>query len=216
MPSSASERSGRDGCAPWGLRCPGQVPGWGPLTCVPAEPRDPTCLQLPAKQLIGLAAPGGRRRLACWVLLRGRSGLSPLVPAGSEGGTPEARAPLSTEQTVSSDAGSVALDVIPVPHPLAEADSHAGPGLLLTHFAGSQDAVQLLSLPFLGAVRRPGGRGPGLLLLLVSGACGIWAVPAPRCCANPSIPCVPRAPDVPAWDGDLAVGSDLVSRAWPG
>lgn len=59
-------------------------------------------------------------------LLQGSLVPSELVSAASEGGTPEACAPLSAEQTVSSDAGSAALDVIVLLARWPEADSCSG------------------------------------------------------------------------------------------
>lgn len=63
--------------------------------------------------------------------------------------------------------------VIPLPHPLAKADPTSASSLLSTDLPklrdrGSEDAGQLLGLPLLRGVRRPGGCGSRLLLLLVS------------------------------------------------
>lgn len=58
----------------------------------------------------------------------------------------------------------------------------------------SQDAEQLLGLPVLGGLRGPAGRGPGLLLLLVSeaglGGSGAFAVASPSASAGSPRPCV--------------------------
>lgn len=172
-------------CALWGLQFSGQVPGRDPLTCILAEPRDDTCRQLPAKLLIGLVGtrPAPQReegRLACSCCF-GESWCGPSwsLTCGALLGRKAAPRkcvlpfPLSRPSWQPRPLGRRPCRSGPNPSSLSAAQRLRAaqvPGLLLTHFQGSEDAVQLLGLPFLGGVCCPGGRGPGLLLLLVSWA----------------------------------------------
>lgn len=222
-------------CALWGLRFRGQVPGRGPLSCILAEPRDAPCFQLLAKLLIGLVGPGPapqqeKERLVWWPPLQGGPVLSELVSEthrvllGRKVAPRKCMLPFSLSRPFWQ------------PRPIGRRQRSSGrnpsslstsqrltatqaAGLLRTHFHGSEDAVQLLSLPFLGGVHYPGGRGPGLLLLLVSWAWRALGCPSPAaaalppsCCPCPA--CLGWGPH--GWQGSCVRSSAQVTPTVPG
>lgn len=131
------------------------------------------------------------------------------VRLGRKAAPPQCAPPLSAEQRLSAPGARLTQavwggggGVIRPPYPVAEGDLRTPPASLLPTLrstgTSAQDAGQLLHLPVLGRLCGPGGRGRGLLPVLVSvavpgravlgeGLRVLWLAPSvqPRVCTNP-------------------------------
>lgn len=131
------------------------------------------------------------------------------VRLGRKAAPPQCAPPLSAEQRLSAPGARLTQAVrggggrvIRLPYPVAEGDLRTPPASLLPTLrstgTSAQDAGQLLHLPVLGRLCGPGGRGRGLLPVLVSvavpgravlgeGLRVLWLAPSvqPRVCTNP-------------------------------